>query len=331
MFENSPNTMTILEFFNKKYGQKVAPVGLLKVLSIASAKLYNNLPKFNVLHVAPSRQFKSATTRDATTFFPKTMYIDLGTDVTMHGIAERFRKGREANLGKKCLLINDATILFKTKKVASKERLIGGLTALLSDGEWIYSERQEPLLTLRGEVSSIMNMTLESYQRNKETLFSSTFHERFLTVFYTLPEPEINEWLENEEEKKQILNNIKLKLKPTKQNMEKWKKLLIDYAKRFSILSNKSRIGQFDLIKALVVTHASINNREINQEDFDLLKMVEEYLVDPLAPNEPKIIQYYMQGLSVKDICLKLGKKPESYKAYVSRVLRKAKERGVIW
>ena len=57
---------------------------------------------------------------------------------------------------------------------------------------------------------------------------------------------------------------------------------------------------------------------------------LEPYLVNPFAPNQHRIIQLKKQGRSHKDICLVLGRDPEKYRPYVSRVIRKARERGVI-
>lgn len=311
----------------------IAPVGLLKVLATLSPFCNENLPNLNILHVAPSRQFKTQTSAEARNMVSKGKWIDLGIDVTMNSILERFKKGRYANLGKKALFLDDLTILLTSKSRKVKERLIGGFTTLLSDGEWSYGERNEPFLILKGHISLIANLTLESYTRNKNTLFSSTFHERFLTVFYVMTEAEINEWLEHKDEKISIKwDKPKIQVKPREiKNWEEYKKLIIDYAKRFSVYSLKSINGQYDLIRALLKTHANMNDRDyLCEDDFNLLKLIEPYLIDPIAPNESRIVEFYKQGRSIKDICLLLGKQEESYKPYVIRVLKKARERGII-
>ncbi len=332
VFTNSDVSNKIFKYFSEKYGQMVAPVGLLKVLATLSPFVNNDLPNLNILHVAPSRQFKTQLSREARDIVGKGKWIDLGIDVTMNSILERFRKGETANLGRKALFLDDLAILLTSKTYKAKERLIGGLTALLSDGVWSYGERNKPFLVLEGKVSLIANLTLEKYERNKNTLFSSTFHERFLTVFYSLPETEINSWLDHKDEKLSIKwNEPKISIKPREiENWNEYKKTIIDYAERFSVLSLKSKSGQFDLICALLKTHANLNNRNyLCEDDFNLLKKIEPYLVDPLAPNESKIVRFYKEGHGIVDI-LKLLGKPASYRDYVERVLRKAKERGII-
>lgn len=333
-WKNSLNTIKVMEYFNVKYGQKVAPVGLLKVLTCISPHTNNSLPNLNVFHVTPTRQFKSRTNIEVQTIIPRSKWISLKSDDTLHAIFERYRKGKVANLGKKTLFLDDGTTLFTSKSKKAKDRLISGFTVLLSQGLWSYGERRNPDLTLKGHVSLIMNLTLEFYNQNEKRLLGSTFLERLLTVFYRLPESEISGFLDRKKEVQQIVWPSKLNLKLGKveiENYDEYKKLLIDYAERYSVLSGKSKLGCFDQIVCLIKSHLALNGRSvIVDDDLRLLKMFEPYLVNPSAPNRHRIIAFYKEGRSVKDICLLLNRSFDSYKSYVYKVLNRARERGVI-
>ena len=333
-WKNSRNTIKVMEYFNVKYGQQVAPIGLIKVLACISPFTNNSLPNLSIFHVAPTRQFKSRTNIEVQHILSKSKWIDLGDDVTMNEILQRFKKGDTANLGKKALLINDGTTLLSTKSKRTRDRLISGLSVLLSEGQWTYGDRLHPQQKLKGKISLIMNLTIEFYNQNEKRLLGSTFLERFLTVFYRLPESEINAFLDKREQIQKITwkSKLNLKLKIIEiENYNEYKKLLIDYAERYSVLSGKSKIGCFDQILCLMKSHLVFNERlVIIDDDLKLLKMLEPYLINPSAPNRHKIIGFYKQGRSVKDICLLLGKEFDSYKSYVYKVLNTARERGVV-
>ena len=81
----------------------------------------------------------------------------------------------------------------------------------------------------------------------------------------------------------------------------------------------------------MITSHLALNERdEIVSDDLKPLRMLEPYLINPFTPNQHRIIQLARQGKSQKDICLILGRDPEEYRPYVSRVIRKAMERGVL-
>jgi hypothetical protein len=151
-----------------------------------------------------------------------------------------------------------------------------------------------------------------------------------------LEDREIIEWLNTEKEKRSIRwedKLIKIKFKKGESVNpfdDKTRERLIDFAKKYSVLSLKSINGQYDLIRALVISHAALNEREVSEDDFKLLEMLENYLVDPLASNEPRIVAMRLEGKSVRDICAELGKDYESYKPYVHKVIKKAIVRGII-
>ena len=334
-YPHSENTAKILSYLNEKYGQVISPIGLLKVLSVISPFVNDRLPNLNIENVAPTRKFKSRTSIEAQTIIPKSRWLKLKDDDTLNAILERYRKGNIANLGTKAMFLDDGTTLLASKPKRTKDRLINGLAVFLSEGSWSYGERQNPDLTLKGNVSLIMNLTLESYNRYESGLLGSTFLERFLTIFHDLPEQELNVIMETTQEREKLTWDTPLKnvnFKPfTIENLEDYNKLLIDYAERFSVYALKSKLGSYDQILALVKSHLALNNRTvITEDDISLLKMVEPYLINPSASNRHRIIRFYKEGRSSKDICLLLNQKPDKYKPYVLRVIREAKERGVV-
>jgi hypothetical protein len=93
----------------------------------------------------------------------------------------------------KCLFVNDGTTLLASKSQRTKDRLVGGLSELLSDGSYTYRDFGRKF-TLEGNVTMIVNITSEAYQSYKDRLFGLTFSERFLTVHYVLTEAEKEEW-----------------------------------------------------------------------------------------------------------------------------------------
>jgi len=232
----------------------------------------------------------------------------------------------------RCLMINDATLLFASKKANVKDRLVNALAELLSENKYVYGDRVNPKLSIEARISMIMNMTLESYNKYQSTLIGSTFLERFLTLFYSMTEEELTEFARKRDEKISMKFGKKLRIKTiTFVEIDKnYKEVLIDYAKRFSVLSVKGFNSCHDVVLAIVRSHAALNNRNyICDDDIEMLRITENFLNNPFAPNESKIIEFYKQGRSYREICMLLGK-DEGYKSYVSRVVKKAKERGII-
>lgn len=328
MFNNSANSKKVFKYFNDKFGQKIAPVGLAKVVCMVSPHVNKRKPYVSIFHVAPTRQFKSRTSFEALKILPKKYAEDMGDDVTMHSIMNKYR----GKIGRKCLSINDGTTLFASKGKRTKERLISGLAVLLSEGTWFYGDRQSPENTLTGDISILMNMTLESYLKYESRLLGSTFLERFTTLFYMLPMIEMEEYTEEFEKKSKLEFGKKVTFRKTDViNLEDYKKVLIEYAKRWSALSMKSFNGCFDQIEGLINAHIALNRRrKLLPDDLDFLRMLEPYLINPISPNINRIITLHRQGRSNKDICLVLGKSPTTYAPYVSRILKKARVRGVV-
>lgn len=326
MFEESPNSKLVWDYFNRKYGQMIAPIGLVKVCSILSACLKTRYT-FNAFVVAPTRQFKSITSIDASSFLPKSMYLHLGSDFTIHSLEKHYGKV----INKKCLIINDGTLLLSSKSKRTKDRLVNGLAELLSEGIYKYGERTTPEILLEGRVSILMNMTSESYEQYKDDLLGKTFTERFLTFFYGMPIAEQRHFISEKLERMKISNSKKLKISRKKADFGLFLPIFQDISERFSVLACQAFMGVDDQVKTLAEAHCCLNGREkICQDDVDIFSVITPYMNNPFAPNEHKIIGFAKQGRSQKDICLLLNKTSKGYKSYVSDVIKKARLRGIV-
>lgn len=183
---------------------------------------------------------------------------------------------------------------------------------------------------MQGKCTAIINQTTESFNYYKNKLEYSTVLERFFTSHHRLT-------LEEQRESKALrLRNFHLKdrirrIRPRRiRNLNKYKGIVKEYAMDYSALALRSYNGCRDIIIAMLKSHAILNDRNrLVLDDISFVRMMRDYLIDPFAPNDHRIIECLRQGRSYKDICLLLNRKP-SYKAYISKVARRAKERGVI-
>ena len=323
MFEDSPVSKDIFKFFNFKYGQVVAPIGLLKCCSVVSNQL--EYPRLNLWVVAPTRQYKTQTSKEVQRIFHEKYWIDVGSDFTIHGLYEEYGEDVDG----KTFLVNDATVLFSSKSARTKERLVGALAELLSDEKYEYKDFAHQW-TIRGKCTAIVNQTAESFNYYKNKLEYSTVLERFLVCHYRLT-------LEEQRESRAfVLRKFKPQItveeiKPRNiMNLGKYDDAIKEYAMDYSALSLRAYNSCKDVIIATLKSHAILNGRNhVTLDDLYLIRMIRDYLKDPYVPNDPTIIECLRQDRSYKDICLLLNKKP-SYKTHISKVARKAKERGLI-
>ena len=85
-----------------------------------------------------------------------------------------------------------------------------------------------------------------------------------------------------------------------------------------------------DIVTAIVSENARFNLRNyLTQDDINLARMLRGYNIDPMVPDEYRVIGFLKEGRSYKDICKLLGK-PASYKSTISHYKKKATQRGVI-
>ena len=128
--------------------------------------------------------------------FDEKLWIDLKSDFTMNSLFAY----KEEIAQSKALFINDATTLFASKSQRSKDRLIGGLSELISDGSYTYQDYKQKC-TLQGNVTTVMNLTSESFKTYKDRLFERlTFSERVLRVHHILSNQEKADWVKRQEE-----------------------------------------------------------------------------------------------------------------------------------
>lgn len=327
MFEDSERSLAILNYIDTKYGQLIAPIGLFKACAVISSQL--QWPRLSVLAVAPSRQFKSQTLKEVEAMFPEERIIHAGSDFTIHRLFNQTR----GDVEKKCIAVNDGTLLLRSKARRSKDRLMNGLAELISDGEYQYGDNQNAF-TISGACTAIINMTLEAYERYERDLLSSTFLERFITLFYNMPEEEQHHYYEFKEKMAEDAGTpptIRPNLRWGRMmNLKEYRPVLSSLAKDYSALSMRSFLGCVDQVEALASSHAVLNDRFwLCEDDLEIVRLARDYLSNPASPNKSKIIQMHKQGRSQSDICLLLNRNYESYRPFVSKVLKEAKLRGI--
>lgn len=327
MLHDSPVSKNYFLYMNVKYGQKVAPLGLLTLCSIVSARIIR--PKFpigfNLCKVAPSGHFKSRTSIEAQKAMPKEYSISLKSDFTLHSIRNEY----QGDVRNKCLLINDGTLLLGSKSRKAKERVINGIAEVLSDGTYHYADFRQ-YWDIVGPCTCVFNITSDAFERYEKRLLASTFINRFLTVHYNMPLSEMRDFIENRERRKAIRFDDKLTVNSEDVSLGKFEEVIIDYGEVWSALSGIPLNRMTDEVDALVKAHAALNHRdEVNRDDVWLLRTTEQYVSNPSRGNAAKIRALHQQGRSIKDICLLLGKNPASYRTTVSRILSRARKMGV--
>lgn len=325
-FPESPVSQKLLRYFDTKFLESVSLIALLKCLAVVSCKLER--PRVSLLHVAPSRNLKTYTSNEVMKIFDDKFWLDLQSDFTLNSL-KRYKKKLNQSV---CLFVNDATTLFASKAKRFKDRLVGGLSGLLADGIYIYQDFKKKF-TLKGKVTSVMNMTSEAYRNYKNRLLGLTFTERVLTLHHVLSKPEMNSWVAKEEKTRKMRFKPTITINDIETDIEEiprhYLKLIKIQAREFSCLSLRSFIACQDLIKGTVRAHASLNNRKgFCTDDFALVPMIKGYLINPFSPYEGQIVKYSAQGLSYRGICKKIGK--PNYIHQVQSVVKKAQIRGIL-
>jgi len=321
-FKNSPFSRKIYKFFTDKICETIGIIGVLKACSIVSAKL--DRPKLNLFVIAPTGQFKSVTSHELIKIFPKGYMKNVGSDFTIHSLAEEF-KGK---VPKTCISINDFTLLMASKSKRTRDRLTGGLAELLSDGYYLYGERQGKI-QLIGNPSCIVNMTAESYSKHEKNFEISTFTERFLTVFYSLTLEEMENFVKNKHIKRQIIFEEK-KFKGKKfvlKNIDEYRDWISQKALLYSILSMRGYLRTADWIEGVLKSHAFLNKRDyICQDDVILIEKLETMINNPYGSIEIKIVKLYREGFKQNEIVKQLNLD----RSYINRIIKRAKQRGVL-
>jgi hypothetical protein len=331
-------TDKIFEGYSNLFGPSTATIGTLKALSIASSQLPS--PRLFIAHSAPSGHLKTWTSKTASSLFPKSWILDLKSDFTIHNLfKQNEKKDGSASVDKKCLMINDATLLFSSKAKRTEQRLVNGLAELMTDGVYRYGDFGHDF-TIKGNISLVMNLTTKSYTRHLESLLGNTFDERCLTIHTELSAKEQNRLstIPLFSDTTRIFNipcDLILRLKSGKTPIitipAQLQKLVKVHAWKYTYLGLKGFPRTQATINAIVRASAFINGRtEVCREDFEIVKKAKDYLVNPLQPNRPRIVSMLKNKVSVAEICRILGKDFDKYKTYVYRVWDDAKLKGLL-
>jgi hypothetical protein len=322
---NSPVSEELLGHGSRKFGPTLALIVLLKCCAVVSCKLES--PRLSVMHVAPTRQGKSFTSNEVMGIFDEEFYLDLGSDFTMNSLS-RYKHDIEDG---KCLFVNDGTTLLASKSQRTKDRLVGGLSELVSDGCYTYMDFGQKF-TLRGAVTVNFNITSESFINNKDRLFGLTFSERFLTVHHAFAQRDKNEWVARMATSKNVHFGEAITVDDIATKVEiasDYFRMVQHLAKEFSYDSLTSPVACQDLLKATLSAHSALNRRNrICVDDLMFVKRTQPYLTNPFSPYDGKIIRLRAQGLSIREVCKEIGKR--NYEQQVQRVIKRAELRGIL-
>ncbi|MBT3406547.1 helix-turn-helix domain-containing protein [Candidatus Woesearchaeota archaeon] len=315
----------IYEYFEKKYS--LGFVGLIKAACLASLRVKNRsyIPVSNIT-IAPSGQFKSRISIEVMLIFQPSTFVDLGSDFTMHSLMEKFRGGKLCN--NKTLMINDLTLLFSTKKKQTKDRLVNGLAEVLSEGKYVYSERNSPSIVFKSRINVIANITRESYLRNRTSFLDNTFGERLVPIFYHIPEDKQIELIRTSAERKSMDFGDKIKLDRLEiSNFNDFSEEIIKLSRSYKNLALSPSLSRSqDKMMGLLGGLCILNNRgRVIESDIKLVTEFLKYFCDP-HNTEFKVMSRYFQGKSVKEIKQEIG----TSDTYIYRIISKYKDRGVV-
>ena len=285
---SSQITNQVYESIKEIAGHKVAIRGLLKVETILSAKL--DFPRLFFIDCAPSGHLKTWTSEKASLFFPKSWTLPLRSDFTIHRLFEKTK----GNVNKKCLMVNDATLLFSSKSEKTKQRLVNGLAELMTDKEYEYGDFQRCFI-IKGQISTIFNLTTKSYNRNSENLLGNTFDERCLTLHSELSQKEFDaiDFSTNRPNSNDIIDISSISGRKVDVTIpEKFEKDIRLYASEYSWRSVKGYPRTQATVRAILRANAFLNDRtEVCKNDFWIVEQAKQFLINPLQPNKPRIIQ----------------------------------------
>lgn len=323
------NSLDIINFFNKKYGEPLGNVGLIKAVCVGST-LIPNIKPLSTFIVSFTQSFKSRTSIDIKELF-KDKIVQLGSDFTIHSLMKKYNEGKD--LKDKIADVNDLTVLFSTKGERTKNRLLGAFSESLSEGEYSYSDFQTDIKWKPDRWGIIGNITFERYETNKEFLRSSTLEERFLKFFYKVPIEVFEEFNKNKNERFKMKMKLKdriTKLKNYKDDKETTEKIseVSKYIKFISKFSSTSTTH--DKVKSFLLGNSALNKRNyIIDKDFEILNKCTKLMVNPFEKTIDKIAELYREGKTQNEITDILGLSKSS-QPYVSLQIKKLRLRGVI-
>lgn len=294
----------IINFGNDKYASPIGYVILIKILTIYSLHNQNKLNPLSVLCLSPSGHFKSRTSDEIIKLFPNHS-VEIG-DFTIFGLYKEIEQN-PAYLDKKTMRIDDLTSSFSSKSERTKSRTTSGIGALLSEGLFIYKERLQ-LFEIRAKTNLIANMTIESFNRNKNKQFvSNTFIERLFPFFYAVSNNNQKNFDRERDKKreKDILDKFKnLKINSFKvlipKSLQKEIESLADEYKEN--VSGESYNRAVDKIRIILVSLCLLNNKKkVSLKEIELCKKIISFTLEPDS-TRTKVLILMKQGKSPKEI-----------------------------
>jgi hypothetical protein len=318
------------DHYSRKFGQVVTPIAILKTLAIITSDFKKNW-RLWVLNVAPSRHLKSKTNEEQALLFGRRKLVYLGSDCTIHGLYRDYESGRK--IDRKCLFVNDTTLLLASKAKQAKSRLIDAFSELGSEGRYIYRDFQKSF-EIKAKFSLVANITPHSFMVNRERLLGNTIVERCLVVYHALTEEEMSEANLNRNQR-DAMKMEKFKPCLREEDVKVSKSDLVrfnEYARRWRFLgAYSSSSSLFDMIKSIAIAYAILSgNRRITKAEYRYLDMLEPHLQNPDESVKLTILQLAHQGRSIKDICLVLNKDYEKYRPFVSRTISEYRQKGLL-
>lgn len=263
--------------------------------------------------------------------FSKDKLVYVGSDFTIHGIIRDYDSGRKIN--RRCMLINDMTLLLESKAKQTRSRLIDAFSELASEGRYIYRDFQRSH-EVKARFSLIANITPLSFLMNRKHLLGNTFIERCLVVYHSLTDEEMSNANINRDQRLAMkIEKFTPSIREGDVNVARDDLVRFDeYAKRWRILGGySSSSALFDMIKSAAIAYAVLSgHRKMTEAEYRYLDMLESYLRNPDESVKLEILELGHQGRSVKDICQILNKNPEKYRPFVSRTLSEYRRKGIL-
>lgn len=335
--QEQTKTKRFYEVTTKMLGQKLADITYIKCLSIASAKL--SFPRLNIINAMPSGTGKTLSSEIATAIMPKNWSLPLKSDFTIFGLYEQTKiKEGTASINCKCLMVNDATLWLSAQAPRSKQRSINGIAELMTESLYKYACWNKTFI-IKGQITVILNITIDSYNRNLKLLLGDTFDERALTVFAELTKEEFKAI--NHKESSITLLDIdshSLYMCIARSSRKVELSIPIEFEPKIELEADQYRYKSLKgyprtqaTVRALLMANAFFNDRvKVCESDFYAVETAKKYLVNPMQKNKPVIIEMLRNKSSVAEICSVLGKDYEKYDSYVYRVLNEAKAKGLL-
>lgn len=332
------NAQLIYNHVEAKY--KLGVIGIIKAIAVSSITL-KSIEPLNFLIIAPSRQYKSQTSTEIKKALETKNYIDIGSDFTINSMLTLDEGKNHKFFNNKTLFVNDLTLLLASKNKQAKDRLINGLAEVLSDGVYVYSERQFADLELKARMNLIGNVTLESFIHNQKTFFENTFGERFIRIFYKLTKEQQLELAKTRDERKKIdwkktntgsYDKIKLDTQIKTVSMSKEiKDIIIEKTKGWTIFTQTTNIDDlYNKMVSIVKSYVKLNNDSVvKKEDLYILDVILPYLkMEDMRKYDIQIM--YLQGKTQTEIIEHFNYTSDSVKSWVSRCIKELVHRGVV-